>query len=144
LRVDDSPARLAPQSACPPPTAIHTSIFFKKLAIIPHTRMLVSGKTQICLRMNPPKTHSKCVDASYAGTDDESVDVMRTLVGFHRFEVHHVSHDRIVVCDAVRSKNIARHARALESHPDIVPFGHRDMLGFGLVLIFQPSHLQCE
>ena len=53
-----------------------------------------------------------------------------------------MAHDGVVVCDAIRAQNIARHARALESHPDIISFGHGDVLGLGPFLIFEPSDLQ--
>src|SRR5215475_2063823 len=83
----------------------------------------------------------KCVDASHAGTDDESVNIVCTFVGLHGLEIHHVPHDRIVICDAVRAQNITGHAGTLERHPYVVTLGHRNMLGLSFVLIFQASDL---
>ena len=39
--------------------------------------------------------------------DDQSVDVVRTLVGLHRLEVCHVAEDRVFVRHPVRAQNVA-------------------------------------
>src|SRR3954465_10105356 len=44
------------------------------------------------------------VDAGDVGADDQRMNVVRALVGLHRFQVHHVAHDWIIVHDAVRAE----------------------------------------
>src|SRR3970040_2428962 len=78
---------------------------------------------------------SESVDAGDVRPDDEGMDVVRALVGLHRFQVHHVAHDGIVVGDAVGAQDVARQARALQRHPNVVLLGHGDMVVLRLVLI---------
>src|SRR6185503_11535882 len=46
-------------------------------------------------------------NSGHALPQDQGVDVVRSLVGLDRFQVHHVAHDRVVVCDAVATQNVA-------------------------------------
>src|SRR5437870_13385013 len=76
--------------------------------------------------------------------NDQSVDVVRALVGLNRLEVCHVAEDGVFVRHPVRAQNVAGHACTLQSHPDIVALSHRDVLVAGLVLIFETADLQHE
>ena len=55
-----------------------------------------------------------------------------------------MAHDGVLVSNSVRSQDIAGHAGALESHPHVIAFGHRDVLVLHLLLIFQAADLQHE
>jgi hypothetical protein len=46
---------------------------------------------------------SERVNPRNALPDDQRVDVVRPLVGLHRFQVHHVAHERVFIRDAVGS-----------------------------------------
>src|SRR3954471_16818591 len=85
------------------------------------------------------------LESVYAGdvrADDEGVNVMCALVSLHRFQVHHVAHDGVIVRHTVGAENVTRHARAFQRHPHIVPLEHGDVLvGNGLLVLHSP-HLQ--
>jgi hypothetical protein len=74
--------------------------------------------------------------------EDERVDVVRSFVGFYRFQIHHVAHDGVVLSDAVGAEDIASHTRAFERHPHVIPFGHRNMLMADGARIFQAADVQ--
>ncbi len=76
--------------------------------------------------------------------DDQRVHVVGAFVGLHRFQVHHVAHDGVVVGDAVGAEDVAGEAGALEGHPDVVALGHGDVLVLDLARIFQAADLQHE
>jgi hypothetical protein len=46
------------------------------------------------------------VNAGHAVPNDQGMDVVRTLVGLYRFEVHHMAHDGILVRYSVSAQNI--------------------------------------
>ncbi len=81
-------------------------------------------------------------NSRHALADDERVDIMRALVSFYRFEIHHVAHDRIIVGNAVAAENVTREARAFKRHPDIVAFGHGDVLEADFAFIFHSPYLE--
>src|SRR5882762_143020 len=47
-------------------------------------------------------------DPRDALTDHQLMNVVRPLVGRHAFEIIHVTHDAVIVHDAVRAENIPR------------------------------------
>ena len=55
-----------------------------------------------------------------ARRNDGGVDVVRAFVGDHRFQVHHVAHDGVVVGDAVGAQDVARDAGTFQGHPHVV------------------------
>src|SRR5579859_4970596 len=88
-----------------------------------------------------------CSKGSNSGdrlSDDQRVNILRAFIGFHRLQVHHVTHDWIIVSDAVAAEHIARHARAFQGDSNIVSLGHRDMLVADLPGILEAAHLQGE
>lgn len=42
----------------------------------------------------------KCRNAGYLSTQNEKVNIVCAFIGDHRFQIHHVSHNRIFTCDA--------------------------------------------
>ncbi|MFT4707755.1 MAG: hypothetical protein ACI9PU_001598, partial [Ascidiaceihabitans sp.] len=46
------------------------------------------------------------LDTSLGTTQDQSMDVMRTLVGIDRFKVHHMTHHLEFTADAVAAVHI--------------------------------------
>src|SRR5579863_5590068 len=74
------------------------------------------------------QTASERIHPRHTLPDDQSVDVVGALVSLYRFQIHHVSHERVLVRHAVRTQDISRHTGALERHPNIVSLGHGDVL----------------
>src|ERR1700679_2766248 len=78
-------------------------------------------------------------DSGQMLAQNQTVDVVRALVGFDRLQIHHVAHDGVVFGDAVGAQNVARQAGGFKSHPDIVALGHRDVLMSDFTGVFQAS-----
>ena len=74
--------------------------------------------------------------------EDERVDVVRALVGVHRLQVDHVAEDRVVAGNPIRAQDVARLARTLQRHPDVVLLQQRDVCKRRLAFLLQPAHLQ--
>ena len=83
-------------------------------------------------------------DAGDALSDDEGMNVVGAFVGFDGFEIHEVSHDGVVVGDAVGAEDVAGHAGALDGHGDVVFLGHGDVLECDFALIFEAADLEGE
>ena len=64
------------------------------------------------------------------------MDVVRALVGVHRFEVVHVAHDAVIVHDSIRAQDIPRLARRFHRHPHIIHFQHGDVRGVQAAFVF--------
>src|SRR5271170_7239736 len=71
-------------------------------------------------QINPSKRR----DARHVLPNNQRVNVMGALVRLHRLKIHHVPHDGVLVRNARRSKNVPRHPRTLQRHPDIVLLSH--------------------
>src|SRR5436309_10604258 len=100
---------------------------------------LVFAVTFVCVAMPAPRLES--VNPSNVRTDNQRMDVVRSFVGLHGFQVHHVAHDGVIVADAIRAQDIARDAGALQRHPHIIALGHGDMLMLHLLRVFQAADL---
>ena len=72
-------------------------------------------------------------------TGNQEMNVVRTLIGHHTFEVHHVSHDAVFAGDTHTAENLPGFAGHFEGHIDIVALGHRNLCGRGLTLVFELS-----
>src|SRR5271165_5019345 len=68
------------------------------------------------------------VNPRHARPDNQRVNVVCALIRFHRFQIHQMPHDRVIVSHSVGSEDVAGQARALQRHPDIVSLRHRDVL----------------
>ena len=66
------------------------------------------------------RTLVKSIMPSDVGAKNQSVDIVRTLVRFHRFKVRHVPPHVILVSDAVGAEDFPGGARDIECHRDIV------------------------
>src|SRR4051812_46872816 len=84
------------------------------------------------------------VDPGDVRANDQCMDIVRALVRLHRFQVHHVPHDRVIVHNAIRAQHIARQAGALQCHPHVVTLRHRDVLLLHFAGILQSPDLQGE
>src|ERR1700687_1061433 len=54
------------------------------------------------------KNNLERVNPRHARPDDQRVDIVRALVGLHRFQIHQVPHDGVIVGYAICSQNISR------------------------------------
>src|SRR6266850_8337123 len=70
----------------------------------------------------------KSVAAGDMRADNERVNVVSAFVCLHRLQVHHMTHDGIIVADAIGAQDVARHAGTLQRHPYVITLGHGDML----------------
>ena len=70
----------------------------------------------------------KRVDSGNVRSDNQRMNIMRALVRLHRFQVHQVPHDGVVVGDSVRSQNVPSQPSTLQSHPHIVFLQHGNVL----------------
>ncbi len=86
--------------------------------------------------------NSEGVNACDRRAQNQRVNVVRSLVGFHRLKVRHVTEYRILIRNSVCTKNVACQAGALQSHPRIVSLGHGNVEVLDLILILQPAHLK--
>src|SRR6266850_2999393 len=76
--------------------------------------------------------------------DDQGVDVVRTLIGIHGLQIHHMANDRVLVHDSGGPHDVTGQARGVERHLAVVHLRHRDLLGPGVALVFEPPELQAE
>jgi hypothetical protein len=79
----------------------------------------VLDSTRIAARAEstlPFSTVSIGRDASEMLAKNQRVNVMRSLVRLHRFQIHHVTHDWVLIGDAVRTEEVAGPAGALSSY----------------------------
>ena len=58
---------------------------------------------------------------------DQRMDVMRALIGVHRFQIHHVAHDVIFLGDAVAAMHVARFAGDVQRLATAVALYQRDV-----------------
>src|SRR5205085_11621438 len=86
----------------------------------------------------------KRINSCHALANDKRVDVMGALVSLDRLKIGHMAEDGVLARDAGCAQYVARHAGALESHPDVIAFGHRDVLLPHLLLIFHAADWQHE
>ena len=49
----------------------------------------------------------------HTSPNNQRMDIVRALIGFHAFEIHQMPHDRVIISHAVRAQNVSRKARAL-------------------------------
>lgn len=76
--------------------------------------------------------------------EDQRVNLMRPLVSVDRFEVTHVTHNRVLARDPVRAQNAASRARASQSHRHVVHLSHGDMNRLDLAVILQAPQMQAQ
>ncbi len=76
--------------------------------------------------------------------EDEGVNVVGAFIGLHRFQIHHVAHDGVVLGDAVGAENVASHPRGFESHPHVVSLGHGDVLMSHSACVLETAHVERE
>src|SRR5213594_443064 len=74
----------------------------------------------------------------------QGVDVVRPLVGVHRFEVCEVSHRLILGQDAVRAEEAARLPGDIGRHVDVVALGEAHLLGRGFAVVLEAAELETE
>ena len=75
--------------------------------------------------------------AGLGAAEYEGVDVVRALVGIDGFQVHHMSHDVVLVMDAVAAVHVSRDPRNGKRLAAVVSFDEADHFGRGLVLVKQ-------
>src|SRR5438270_4032045 len=92
----------------------------------------------------PVRTRSISADAGDVLTEDEGVDVVRPFISLYRFEVHHVAHDGIVLCDAVGAEDVAGNACAFQRHPHVVTFGHGDVFVANFSGVLETANVERE
>src|SRR6266850_8454832 len=104
------------------------------------------SSSAISTRMkNPPgASHPERVEPGDVAADDQGVDVVRTLVGIHGLQIHHMANDRVLVHDSGGPHDVTGQARGVERHLAVVHLRHRDLLGPGVALVFEPPELQAE
>ena len=116
-----------------------------KSLLAPYQEMLRDKNSEHWIYISievPPRSFSICRDSGEVLAENQSVNVMRSLVRFDRFQIHHVAHDRVVLCDAVGAQDVARHPRRFESHPYIVALGHGNMLVAHRTSVFYAPDMQ--
>ena len=72
------------------------------------------------------------------------MDVVGTLVGFYSLEITQVTHQRVLVHDAVRAKQVACCAGAIEGDGDVVAFEHGHMRGVESPFVLQARGVECQ
>ncbi len=77
-------------------------------------------------------------------TRDQQVDIVRTLIGHHAFQVHHVAHDRVLIGDTHAAKDLACLPGHGEGQMHIVALGHADLGGGGAPFIAQYAQAPSE
>src|SRR5579871_3582989 len=109
-----------------------------------------------CMNMTMPKTPVPCrqkdqaevslicADACNVLTKDERVNIVRALVCFYRFEVHHVAHDGVVIGDSVCAEDVAGEPGTFKRHPYVVALGHGDVLVAGFARILEAAYVKRE
>ena len=108
------------------------------------TMPIALGRTSGWLFQRAQTLRLEGVNPGDGRPDDQRMDVVGTLVGLDRFQIHHVAHDGVVVGDAVGAEDVAREPCALQRHPDVVPLSHRDVVMLGLAFVFEAADLQYQ
>src|ERR1041385_4809820 len=88
------------------------------------------------------KTNSERADACHVLADNQRMNIVRAFVRFYRLQVHQVAHHGVIIGNAVCSKDVTRHARALQGHPYVVSLGHGNVLVPNFICVLQAAHLQ--
>ena len=57
------------------------------------------------------------------------MDVMRTFVGIHHFKVRHVTHNRVVIRDAVAAEHVPSTAGNIQRLTAGIPLDEADEIG---------------
>src|SRR5260370_15874047 len=99
------------------------------------------GRRFLQFKNNLFRLKSERVGAGDVRAYDERVDIVSTLIGLDRFQVHHVAHYGVVIGDSIGPEDVAGHAGALQGHPDVVALGHGDMLMLNFFCVFQTANL---
>ena len=66
----------------------------------------------------------ECIFPSNIHSCNQQMDVVGAFVSDYGFEVHHVSHDGILVHDSHGAKHLAGFTSDCDGHIDVVAFGH--------------------
>src|SRR5215469_2966213 len=134
-------SRKAPRQASTPernPMAVATRRPFPGFASGTNTALSPFGKTAKLPAERSSTAESfasERVDTRDALTDDQGMHVVRAFIRLHRFQIHEMPHDGIVVGDPVRAQYVTRHPRTLQRHPYVIPLRHGNVLGFHLACI---------
>jgi len=75
---------------------------------------------------------------------NQGVNVVSTFIGRNRFKVRHMPKHRIVGQDTISPKDVPRHSCDFESHANVIPFSHRNVLKAALSPIFQLTQLKSQ
>ena len=67
----------------------------------------------------------------------EQMDIVRSFISNHRFEVHHVAHDGVLAGDAHAAVDLAGLAGHVQGHVHGVALGHADLGAGGLAFVFE-------
>ena len=59
----------------------------------------------------------KSLYAGLCATENQRVNIMRSLVSVHHFEIEHVAHDAIFITDAIAAQHIAGHSSNIKRLP---------------------------
>src|SRR5512143_2919639 len=95
--------------------------------------------------MNLPLRMSDiCRNAGDVFTDDERVHFVGAFVRLDRFEIRRMPHHGILVEDAIRAEDLARHTGDFQGVVDVVALRHRHLLEPELSLVLQPAELEAE
>ena len=71
---------------------------------------------------------------------DQGMNVMSTFIGVHGFQIHHMTHDVILVGNAVTAMHISGHSGDIQGLSAIVTFDQGNILYRAAVLIQQPAY----
>src|SRR5258705_4439320 len=77
-------------------------------------------------------------------SQDQRMDVVRPLVGVHRFEICEMPHRLILGQDAVRAQQASCFTRDIGRHAHVIALGERDLLLRRFAVVLQATQLETE
>ena len=89
-------------------------------------------------------SYPKRVDPRDIASDDQRVDVVRSFVRGDTFKVHHVANHRVAISNPCGAEYVPGFACALQGHPNIVAFGHRNLCRTRRARFHEARETQCQ
>src|SRR5579859_3986926 len=77
----------------------------------------------LCERNKPPFASSKCRNSGNMISKNKQMDIVGALVGQHRLQVHHMTHDGVLAGDAHAAMDLPGLTRNLQRHVHVVSLG---------------------